>query len=86
MLSRVRSWSRQYAFWVPCSCELKVIYEIPPPVNLAGRDIDCTEWNRQKNNFFFKRRHNTNMLRAGKRHLNSNPPLQKHVLYTLTYM
>ena len=38
---------RQYAFRVPSPCGLTAVYKIPPPLNLASRDIACTEWNRQ---------------------------------------
>ena len=39
---------RQYASRVPsCPCGLMVVYEIAPPLQLASRDIACTDWNRQ---------------------------------------
>ena len=38
---------RQYASRVPSPCGLTVVYKISPPLNLASRDIACTEWNRQ---------------------------------------
>ena len=39
MMARVQS---QYAFRMPCPCELTVVYEMSPPLNLAGRDIAYT--------------------------------------------
>ena len=38
---------RQYASRVPSPCGLTVVYKISPSLNLASRDIACTEWNRQ---------------------------------------
>ena len=37
----------QYASWVRSPYGLTVVYKILPPLNLASRDIACTEWNRQ---------------------------------------
>ena len=36
----------QYVSRVSCPCGLTVVYEISPSLNLASRDITCTEWNR----------------------------------------
>ena len=38
---------RQYASRVPCPWGLTVVYKYSTPLNLASRDIACTEWNRQ---------------------------------------
>ena len=32
---------------VPSPCGLTVVYKNFPPLNLASRDMACTEWNRQ---------------------------------------
>ena len=34
---------RQYASRVPSPCGLTMVYRISPPLNLASRDISCTE-------------------------------------------
>lgn len=46
----------QYASRVSAQCGLTVVYKMPPPLNLAGRDIPCSEYNRQwiNKNILFK--------------------------------
>ena len=42
---------RQYASRVPCICGLTAVYKMFQTLNLASRDIGCTERNRNKPTF-----------------------------------
>ena len=57
MLAHFNPGLQQYGSRVPCPCTLMMVYEFALPLNLASREIVCTEWNQQFNG---------NVLVAGK--------------------